>query len=138
MGRPLKIAKSATNGIGYPQTASGVVGGNTSITGDQILCRVKVGSNAEANGFIIRQKGKSKYLVQDASGNRAVCSLANTANGALIANTMTVTCTFANSSTFRAKTITNRWVSDFSGVKYTANNASDNTTTPETVAVAVL
>ncbi len=137
MGRPLKTAKSSTIDIGFPQTASGVVGGNTSITGNQVLCRVKVGANSEANGFIIRQKGKAKFLVEDASGNQGVCSLANTSNSSLANDTMTITCTFANASTFRAKTITNHFVTDFSNVKYIADNTSNNATTPETVAVAV-
>lgn len=137
MGRPLKTAKSATIDIGFPQTASGVVGGNTGIAGNQVLCRVKVGSNSEANGFIIRQKGKTKFLVEDASGNQGVCTLANTANASLANNTMTITCTFANASTFKAKTITNHFVTNFSDVKYIADNASDNSTTPETVAVAL-
>lgn len=137
MGRPLKIAKSASVGTGFPQTASGVVGGNTGISGSQVLCRVKVGSNAEANGFIVRQKGKRKFLVKDASGNQGVCTLANTANSSLTDNTMTVTCTFANSTTFRAATITNHFVTSFAGAKYVADNAANAATTPETVAVAL-
>lgn len=63
MGRPLKIAKSATIDTGFPQTASGVVGGNTGIAGNQVLARVKIGTQTEANGYIIRQKGKKKFLV---------------------------------------------------------------------------
>ena len=137
MCRPLNTAKSSTIDIGFPQTASGVVGGNTGIAGNQILCRVKVGANSEANGFIVRQKGKTKFLVEDASGNQGVCTLANTANASLANNTMTITCTFANASTFKAKAITNHFVTDFSDVKYIADNASDNATTPETVAVAL-
>lgn len=135
MGRPLKIAK--VGGAGFPQTASGVVGGNTSLSGNQVLCRVKVGSNAEANGFIIRQKGKRKFLVQDASGNQGVCTLANIANSSLTANTMTVTCTFANAATFKAASLTNHFVTDFSGVKYVADNTANAATTPVTVAVAL-
>jgi len=137
MGRPLKIAKSAAIDSGFPQTASGVVGGNTSISGNQVLCRVKVGANAEANGFIVRQKGKKKFLVQDASGNQGVCTLANTANSSLTDNTMTITCTFANATTFRAATITNHFVTSFAGVKYVADNTANAATTPVTVAVAL-
>ena len=136
MGRPLKIAKSSTSGTGFPQTASGVVGGNTSITGNQVLARVKIGANAEANGFIVRQKGKRKFLVSDGT-NTGVCSLANTGNGTLANNTMTVTCTFANSSTFRAATLTNHFVTSFAGVKYVADNAANAGTTPVTVQVAL-
>ena len=137
MGRPLKTAKSATVDTGFPQTASGVVGGNTSISGNQVLCRVKIGANAEANGFIVRQKGKRKFLVKDASGNQGVCTLANTANSSLANNTMTITCTFANAVTFRAATITNHFVTSFAGVKYIADDTANAATTPVTVAVAL-
>ena len=137
MGRPLKIAKSSAIDTGFPQTASGVVGGNTSISGSQILCRVKVGANAEANGYIVRQKGKKKFLVKDDSGNQGVCTLANTANSSLTDNTMTITCTFANAATFKAATITNHFVTSFTGAKYVADNAANAATTPVTVAVAL-
>lgn len=189
MGRPLKIAKSSTSGTGFPQTASGVVGGNTGISGSQVLARVKIGSQAEGNGYIIRQKGKRKYLVANASAiqdedivanasyiitsvsntdwsffgvknadvgtiftspvngtglttngvvNRVgVCSLANTSNSSLANDTMTVTCTFANSATFRAATLTNHFVTSFADVKYVADDTANAGTTPVTVQVAL-
>jgi len=189
MGRPLKTAKNnGTVDTGFV-SGIGVVGGNTGQAGNQVLARVKIGAQAEANGYIIRQKGKRKFLVGsttsiqdenivagttyvitslgttdwsyfgvkspvvgrvftatvDGTGltttgvvNRVgICTLANTANTSLAANTMTVTCTFANTSTFRAATLTNHWVTNFSGVKYIADNASNGATTPQTVAVAV-
>jgi hypothetical protein len=74
MGRPLKIAKSASidssvgNAAGY-----GIVGGNTGLSTATIQCRVKIGSNAEANGYIVRQKGKHKFLVSDGT-NTGVCT----------------------------------------------------------------
>mgnify|MGYP006291228813 CR=1 FL=1 len=46
MARPLKIAKSSTidSGFNNPAGASyGAVGGNTSISGSQVLCRVAIG-----------------------------------------------------------------------------------------------
>ena len=190
MGRPLKTTKAAGIDTGFPSTTSGVVGGSTSISGNQILARVKIGAQAEANGYIIRQKGKSKFLVasvtaiQDEdikSGNTyvitdtsgtdwtyfgvqsaangtvftatvdgtglttngvvnqvAVCTLADTANSSLAANAMTVTCTYANSSTFRAKTLSNHHVTNFSDVKFIADftTANASTTPYETVTVA--
>jgi hypothetical protein len=191
MGRPLKTSKvNGTVDYGFPSTTSGIVGGNTGQTGNQILARVKIGAQAEANGYIIRQKGKSKFLaasvtsIQDedikagnsyvitntsntdwtyfgvrSAGNGqvftatvdgsglttngvvnqvTVCTLANTANAALVANTMTVTCTYANSSTFRAKTISNHHVTNFSDVKFIAdfNTANASTSPYATVTVA--
>jgi len=81
MGRPLKIKKSATTDIGFNNpdgngTPSGElyfgqVGGDTSLSsGDNPVttCRVKIGTVAEADGYIIRQKGSTKYLVADTTG----------------------------------------------------------------------
>jgi hypothetical protein len=48
-------------------------------------------------GFIVRQKGKQKYLVQGAtSGLVAQCQTANVANAALTPNTMNIIATYAN------------------------------------------
>ena len=81
MGRPLKIKKSATTDIGFNnpdgngtpsgQLYFGQVGGDTSLSsGDNPVttCRVKIGTVAEAEGYIIRQKGSTKYLVGDSTG----------------------------------------------------------------------
>lgn len=152
-----------------PGASYGVVGGNTSIFGSQVLCRVAIGvngtgtltasstsnavtgsgtlfvaelavgsvlttadnvllgyvdsissntaivltANAEANasgnsfvyatnepGYIIRQKGKQKYLVQGTtSGLVGACYTANVANASLTPNTLNIIATYANSST---------------------------------------
>jgi hypothetical protein len=56
-------------------------------------------ANDEA-GYIVRQKGKQKYLVTGGtSGLTAQCYLANVANTALTPNTMRVLATYANSAT---------------------------------------
>lgn len=56
-------------------------------------------ANDEA-GFIVRQKGKQKYLVTGGtSGLTAQCYMANVANTALTPNTMRVLATYANSAT---------------------------------------
>jgi hypothetical protein len=198
MGRPIKTAKTQTTGIvdsGFSSATSGVVGGATGQAGTQVLARVKIGAQTEANGYIIRQKGKSKFLVasttaiQDEdikSGNTyvitntsntdwtyfgvrsaangtvftatvdgtslttngvvnqvTVCTLANIANASLTNNTMTVECTYANSTTFKAKTLSNHHVTDFNdpaavNVKYIADFSTANaSTTPyPTVTVA--
>ena len=54
---------------------------------------------AEA-GFIVRQKGKTKYLITGTtSGLTQACYTANVANSALLPNTFTITATYANTST---------------------------------------
>lgn len=83
MGRPLKIKKSTTKDIGfnalntltvpvYPSQMEGtqffgVVGGaNASVatsTYPVVKCRVRITGQAEADGYIITQKGSTKYQV---------------------------------------------------------------------------
>ena len=180
MGRPIKTAKlngsigvdSGYNNPTGPTNTYGVVAGNTALTPPSILCRVKIGTDAEANGYIIRQRGTRKYLVADgtavadenivagnsyvitvlgttnwtalgASSNPSVgdiftakisgtgltttgqvnrvgvCILANLANGALTANTMTVTATKADASTVRLAKFGTSYGIDFSNNGYT-------------------
>jgi hypothetical protein len=131
-------------GYNNPQGASstyGVVGGNTNQVAKTILCLVKIGANAEANGYVIRQKGATKFLVSDGT-NTGVCVLANTANGSLAADTMTVTATKADSSTVRLAYMSDNWGRDFSDNQYllTFNAAASAPagTTAEIVSVASL
>jgi hypothetical protein len=144
MGRPLKIKKTTTKDIGFnsfselenpvfPVTVSaseffGVVGGDDSAgtlataTYPTVKIRVKIGSAVEADGSIIRQKGSTKYLVTDGT-NTGVCILANLADGALTANTMTITMDEGDSTPLRVSRLTNKWALDYSTppVRYVAN-----------------
>jgi hypothetical protein len=135
MGRPLKIAKYDSSNsqlldTGYPNngttdnsfndSAPGVVGGNQATTGQDSLtikARVKIGSNAEANGYIVRQKAKHRFLVTDGT-NTGVCTLADTNNSSLADDTMTVTVTTADTNTHRLQSLTNKWGVSFAGTKY--------------------
>lgn len=78
----------------------GIVAGNTALSGTQIKCRVKIGTNAEADGYIIRQKGARKYLVTDGA-NTGTCALADVADGSLTDGDMTITVTKFDTSTAR-------------------------------------
>lgn len=118
MGRPLKIAHSATVDTGFSNPAGyGIVGGDTGISGDQILCKVKIGANAEADGFIVRQKGARKFLVSDGA-NTGICSLANSDDATLADDTMTITATKADTTTVRLAQISNKFGLDFAGNSY--------------------
>ena len=131
-----KTAKSATVDTGYP-VGTAQVGGNVSISGNQIAPDVKIGSaNAVVGGSIIKQKGAKKFLASDGS-NQAVCTLANTDSGNLTANTMSITCTYANAATFYASRITNKFVWNQTDDKYLVGTTANASTTPATVAVAV-
>ena len=69
-------------------------------------------------GYIIRQKGKQKYLVKGTTtGLTGACYTANVANTALTPNTMTITATYANSSTVKVQSL-----SDHTAELFTANS----------------
>ncbi len=131
-----KTAKSATVDTGYP-VGTAQVGGNTAITGNQIQPDVKVASNAADTGYIIAKKGATKFLVSDDSGNEGVCILVNLDQANLTANTMSITCTYANAATFYASRITNKFVWTQTDDKYLVGTTANASTTPATVAVNV-
>jgi len=57
-------------------------------------------------GYIVRQKGKQKYLVKGGtSGLVGQAFTANVANTAMLPNTMTITATYANSSTVKVQSL---------------------------------
>jgi hypothetical protein len=184
-----RTVKSSTQAVAY-NNGTGLKGGLTSFSGNQIQPRVKIGAASEATGSILRAKGSRKFLVTDgatiqdesivagrmyivslvgttnwqalgATANTVevghiftatvsgagltttgqvfavgTCELANSANGTLANNTMTITCTLPSSSTFRAKRITNKYVMDFSDNKYLVGSTATTATDPDTVAVA--
>jgi hypothetical protein len=139
MGRPLKIKKSTTTDIGfnawgtltnpvYPDTFNstqfaGVVGGEGNGGGvataayPVVKCRVFITGQSEEDGWIVRQKGTRKYLVQGASsGVQGVCILANEAQGALTAGNMNISYSLdADSSEVLISKLTNKYAYDFTG-----------------------
>ena len=104
---------------------------NVSVTANAIMNRVVLTANANvvtsnaafvyANdeaGYIVRQKGKQKYLVTGSiSGLTAQCYTANLANTALTPNTMRILATYANSATQTVQSL-----SDHTGELFTATS----------------
>ena len=117
----------STSQGGSPQ----ILTANASVTGNAIMNRVVITANANvvasnaafvyANdeaGFIVRQKGKQKYLVTGGTtGLTAQCLLANVANTALTPNTMRILATYANSATQTVQSL-----SDHTGELFTATS----------------
>jgi hypothetical protein len=69
-------------------------------------------------GFIVRQKGKQKYLVKGGtSGLVGQAFTANVANTAMLPNTMTITATYANAATQLVQSL-----SDHTGELFTATS----------------
>lgn len=128
MGRPLKTAKGPGIDTGY-DNLYGVVGGNTGTAGTQIQARVKIGANAEANGWIVRQKGARKFFVTDGV-NFGTCVLVDLANGTLTADTMTITCTDAGATTFRLAKLNDTFGIDFTGAGYILTFGAASATPP--------
>ena len=128
MGRPIKTAKGAGIDTGYDQPY-GVVGGNTGVPGTQILCRVKIGANAEANGWIIRQKGARKYLVTDGV-NIGQCILVDLVNGSLTNDSMTITITDGAAATHRLAQLGDSFGVSFAGQGYILTFGAASSTPP--------
>jgi len=135
MGRPLKIKESASVDVGFNNPAGGqyygVVGGDTDLSNyahPVVKVRVKITGESEADGYIIRQKGSSKYLVSDGT-NTGVCSLVNLTDSNLTDGDMTVTVTLPDSNEVRLKRFSNRFGLDFSDNRYLLNffEVSDDT-----------
>ena len=122
----LKITKTSASGVLVDAHISptivngynvGGTGGLTSQAGQQIRPYVKIGSASAAAGSILFQKGAHKFRVTDGT-NTGTCTLANAGSGSLTANQMSITVTKADSSTFYASRITNKFVYDFVGNRY--------------------
>ena len=163
MGRPLKTAKqnpdmtnpTSTGPAGYVVDSGysttlapayiGVVGGFTGYAGPSILANANIeyspGLYADGDSFIIRQKGKSKFLVGNVAsmpnptswdGNLAniqygVCYLTdNNSNTAIQSGEMTINATDAASNIISLAKVTDDYGVDFNGDGYwlSANTAN--------------
>jgi hypothetical protein len=82
------------------------------------------------NGYIVRQKGKQKYLVTGmTTGLTGQCYTANVANATMMPNTMTITATYANSSTAYVESLSNYNVEIFGNTAPILQNAKPATAT---------
>lgn len=59
-----RVAKTTAQATAY-NNGTGLEGGLTSLSGNQIQPRVKLGAASEATGSILRAKGAKKFLVTD-------------------------------------------------------------------------
>lgn len=152
MGRPLKIAKynvadtsadpQPAVDIGYPTSTPnvGVVGGNVSISDTQFLavsCIANVPGIGSGAAYIIRQKGKRKYLVTLTSDTTQayanVCILTNTDDvNALTVNQMAIVATDASAANVALQSLTNNYALDFSNVGHYVSFAAANATVQPT------
>jgi hypothetical protein len=127
---------SATQG-GIPKALTS----NASVTANAIQDTVTLSSNAmvvfnnasfvyanDEAGYIVRQKGKQKYLVTGAtSGLTAQCYTANVANAALTPNTMSIVSTNAGSSNVYVQSL-----SDYNTLLFNNSEANIQNATPVT------
>lgn len=91
----------------------------------------------DEQGFIVRQKGKQKYLVQGVStGLVAQCQTANVANAALTPNTMNIVATYANSATAFVQSLSDTNLEIFGNTAPSLQNAIPAYATFNTAEVA--
>jgi len=130
---PNAAAFTVSTTIGGPNVA---LTSNSSVTANAIQQQAILSTNSAVNaagyngfgdpilgalpeaGYIVRQKGKQKYLVHGTvTGLTAQCYLANLANTALTPNTMHIIATYANSATQAVQSL-----SDHTAELFTANS----------------
>jgi len=156
MGRPLKIKKSTTKDIGFNSFGSltnpvfsatltaddfvGVVGGDNDVASTtypvvSIQVNVDAGTGVE-EGYIVRQKGSTKYLVEGlTSGVQAVCVLVNS-NTPAIGQMSIAMATGGDSTEIYIQRLTNRYALDFSNIRYLINFFTDEGTQVKSGAAA--
>jgi len=94
-------------------------------------------SNVES-GYIVRQKGKQKYLVAGlTSGLQSHCYTANVANSAMTPNTMVLTATYANSATVAVQSISDHTAELFSSTSGTSATLNGNVSVANSTPVFV-
>jgi hypothetical protein len=109
------------NATSYALQDRVVLTGNASVTASNASF---IYANDEA-GFIVRQKGKQKYLVQGATtGLVAQCQTANVANTALTPNTMNIIATFVDSSTAFVQSLSDHNLEIFGNTAPVLQNAA--------------
>mgnify|MGYP000924782095 CR=1 FL=1 len=146
MARALKTQKTNTVDSGFPWVDTyniGVVGGNTSLTGAQIKTRVKIGSNSEADGYIIRQKGAKKFLVTDATSVSAGSFVADqeymiTAVGNTDFQAIGADATFAVGTIFTAQDVGSGTGTAVRVGVCTLSDLADSSLTADTMTVTVI
>ena len=132
-----KITVTESNGQIHDRYASpqyingaftGGTGGDTGQTGRQIQGACYITGISQQDCFLVAQKGRKEFRVQDALANRGNCTLVNKAKGSLLAGEMSITITTAAPATLYASRITNKFVYDFAGNKYRYHLATADST----------
>jgi hypothetical protein len=113
------IASTQNGTPAYPQTVIAAAGPNAG--NPVILARVRIidqegTTQAEEDGYIVRQKGERKYLVYGTVSNKTgVCVLSNQADGAISPGNMTLTVFTDDSTAIRLSKLTNKYATDWTG-----------------------
>ena len=127
-GSGTDFANTVVNGTGVALTDGTFVGfitdvANATATTATLSANAAVAASAQAfmiandeNGFIVRQKGKTKYLVQGlTSGLVGACYTANSAGAALQPGQMNMTATYADTTTKRVQSLSDHNAEVFAG-----------------------
>jgi hypothetical protein len=146
----LKISQVDAAGVLYDQgqaSGFGGTGGAPQTLTSSGVKTISLGYNTDSNvvittGYIVAQKGASKFLVANSAvalGNLTVVTLANVAIGTpglRTANQATISCFNTSNVAFNASRITTKYVYDFAGNKFPYKVNTAATTAFANVAVA--
>lgn len=102
MGRPLNLHR---------------YGGPTTAAGKQIVVRSRITTNARS-ASLIQQKNQYSFRVEDSASEVGICKLVDKISANLLPGEMSLTVTPTVGSPFRVRKITNRFVWDFTGVRF--------------------
>ncbi len=112
MGRPINVKKYA-----------GPINGSVT----QLIAYANLSGTANVAVGLIQQKGSRKFHVETAAGAEAICSFVNAAPALCAVGQMSMVATLPSLVTFYVRKITNHWVYDWAGNRYswtiTAGNA---------------
>jgi uridylate kinase len=99
--------------------------GKFKITKDtkDIHCRVKIGSNPEVDGTIIRQKSSKRFLVTDGKTN-GICTVSNLEENEERSNTMTLTVEKQDGTLQRVEYLSNKFAMDFDKNRFIITGAT--------------
>jgi hypothetical protein len=118
MGRPINLHK---------------FGGIVSKADLQLEVKANLSGTPNVTAGLVQQKKQRTFRVEDSVGNKALCTFVDKAPAACLEGEMSMRITPAVGPTFYVKRITNRYVWDFSNVRYTW---AFNATTGKVVAEA--
>lgn len=112
--------------VGYIANGAASTATTATLTANSLVAATSSAFNYanDETGYIVRQKGKTKYLVKGlTTGLIGPCYTANVANAVLGPGQMTITATYANTATAYVQSLTNHSAEIYGGDATLANSS---------------